>query len=55
LPDDFSGKSFWERTEILSSAIFEVFEPIEAIAMTFEEWEKDDSPIISNAKNGEVI
>ena len=55
LSDDFSGKNFWERTEILSSAILEVFEPIEAIAMTFEEWEKGDSPIISYAGSGEII
>ena len=55
MPDDFSGKSFWERTEILSSAILEVFEPIEAIAMTFQEWEKGDSPIIAYAGSGEVI
>ena len=55
LSNYFSGKSFWERTEILSSAILEVFEPIEAIAMTFEEWEKGDSPIISYAGSGEVI
>jgi len=55
LSDDFSGKSFWGRTEILASAILEVFEPIEAIAMTFEEWEKGDSPIISYAGNGEII
>ncbi|OQA59917.1 MAG: Nucleotidyltransferase domain protein [Candidatus Atribacteria bacterium ADurb.Bin276] len=55
LSDDFFGKSFWERTEILSSAILEVFEPIEAIAMTFQEWEKGDSPIISYAGSGEVI
>jgi hypothetical protein len=33
----------------------EVFEPIEAIAMTFEEWEKGDSPIISYAGSGEII
>jgi len=55
LSDDFFGKSFWERTEILSSAILEVFEPIEAIAMTFQEWEKGDSPIIAYAGSGEVI
>ena len=55
LSDDFFGKSFWERTEILSSAILEVFEPIEAIAMTFQEWEKGDSPIIAYAGSGEII
>jgi len=55
LSDDFLGKTYWERTEIISAAIFEIFEPIEAIAMTFEEWERGDTPIISYAKSGELI
>lgn len=53
--DDFAGKNFWERIEILSSAIYEVFEPIEAVAMTGEEWEKGESTIAAYAKEGEVI
>jgi predicted nucleotidyltransferase len=55
LSDDFQGKDYWERVEILAAAIYEVFEPIEAIAMTFEEWEKGSSPLISFARTGQVL
>ena len=30
---DFVGKDYWKRTDILSKAIYEVFEPIEAVAL----------------------
>ncbi|MBI2447035.1 MAG: nucleotidyltransferase domain-containing protein, partial [Candidatus Omnitrophica bacterium] len=53
--EDFAGKGYWERIDILSDAIYEVFEPIEAIAMTPNEWEKGESNIIENSKSGEVI
>ncbi|MBI5970612.1 MAG: nucleotidyltransferase domain-containing protein [Deltaproteobacteria bacterium] len=53
--DDFAGKGFWERIEILSEAIYEVFEPIEAVAMTPEEWRKGDSSIAEYSKNGEIV
>ena len=53
--DDFKGKNYWERIEILSDAIYKVFEPIEAVAMTSEEWEKKESSIVDYAQNGEVI
>ena len=52
---NFSGKDYWERIDILSDAIYEVFEPIEAVAMTPEEWEKKDSPVVDYVKDGEVI
>lgn len=55
ISDDFRGKDYWERTEILATAIYEVFEPIEAIAMTFEEWEKGSSPLISFARTGQML
>lgn len=55
LSNDFRGKDCWERAEILAAAIYEVFEPIEAIAMTFEGWEKGRSPIISFARQGQVV
>jgi len=55
ISEDFVGKSFWERIDILTDAIYEVFEPIEAIAMTPEEWEQGDSMICEFAKNGEMI
>ncbi|MBI4522494.1 MAG: nucleotidyltransferase domain-containing protein [Deltaproteobacteria bacterium] len=52
---DFAGKGYWERTEILSRAIYEVFEPIEAVALTPEEWDKGDSMVVEYAKAGEVV
>jgi predicted nucleotidyltransferase len=55
ISDDFSGKDYWERIDILADAIYEVFEPIEAVALTIEEWEKSESVIVDYAKEGEVI
>lgn len=55
ISDNFSGKGYWERIDVLSDAIYEVFEPIEAVAMTPEEWEKGESPIIEFSKTGEIV
>ncbi len=52
---DFAGKEYWERVDILSDAIYQVFEPIEAIAMTPEEWDRRDSMIVEFAEKGEVV
>ena len=32
ISDDFRGRNYWERIDILSDAIYEIFEPIEATA-----------------------
>jgi predicted nucleotidyltransferase len=37
------------------AALVKVFEPIEAIAMTPQEWESGDSLIVDYARNGEVV
>jgi predicted nucleotidyltransferase len=55
ISNDFFGKNYWERIDILSDAIYEVFEPIEAVALTVEEWEKDERVVSEYAKEGEVI
>jgi len=52
---DFKGLGRWERIEILSKAIYELFEPIEAVAMTPEEWDQGESYIVDYAKQGEVV
>lgn len=52
---DFMGKGYWERINILSAAISIVFQPIEAVAMTPEEWQSGDSLIADYARNGEVV
>ena len=52
---DFEGLNHWERIEILTNAIYEVFEPIEAVAFSPEEWERNDSLITQFAKAGQFI
>lgn len=55
ISEDFEGKGYWQRIDLLSAAIYEVFQPIEAIAMTPQEWENGDSLIIDYARDGEVV
>ena len=55
ISEDFAGKDYWERIDVLANAIVKVFQPIEAIAMTPEEWERGDSLIVDFARNGEVV
>ena len=45
----------WERIDILSAAIYEVFAPIEATAMTPEEWQNSDSILAEYARQGETV
>ena len=52
---DFADKNYWDRIDLLSDAIYEVFEPIEAVAMTPEEWDSRESMIVDYAENGEVV
>ncbi|MGA7875505.1 MAG: nucleotidyltransferase domain-containing protein [Desulfoferrobacter sp.] len=53
--DDFMGKSFWERLDILTDVIYEIFAPIEVTALTQEEWERGDSFVTDFARKGEVL
>jgi predicted nucleotidyltransferase len=55
ISEDFASKGYWERIDILSAAIATVFQPIEAVAMTLEEWQSGDSRIVDYARNGEVV
>ena len=53
--NDFNGKDYWTRINILSDAIYQVFAPIQAVAMTPQEWESKESPVCDFAQNGEII
>ena len=53
--EDFEGKRYWERIDILSNAIYRVFEPIEAIALTPDEWTMKTNPIVRSMENGVSI
>lgn len=48
----FAQKSYWERIDILSEAIYKVFAPIEATAFTPEEWRSGKSLIVDYARDG---
>jgi uncharacterized protein len=50
-----SGKDYWERVDILSAAIYEVFAPIEATAFTPEEWQSGQSLMVDYAKEGVLV
>ena len=52
---DFKGMDFWARVQILGRAVSEVLQPIEATALTPEEWDREDSRIVEFAKEGEVV
>ena len=51
----FSDKSYWERIDILTEAIYKVFAPIEASAFTPEEWKTEKSLLVDYAKNGVFV
>ena len=55
ISDDFDGMDYWQRIDILSEAIYEVFEPIEAVAITPYEWNRRESLVVDYARNGEVV
>jgi predicted nucleotidyltransferase len=52
---DFINVGLWERIKMISKAISIVFQPIQAIPMTPEEWERGDSMIAMIAREGEEI
>ncbi len=53
--NDFQGKDYWSRINILSDVIYQVVAPIQAVAMTPQEWENKESPICDFAQKGDVI
>ena len=55
ISSSFSGKTYWERIEILTEAIYEVFAPIEASAFTPDEWKSEKSLISDYAQNGVFV
>lgn len=55
ISSSFSDKSYWERINILTDAIYQVFAPIEASAFTLDEWKSEKSLISDYAKNGVLV
>ena len=54
--EDFAGMGYWERIDVLVEAIYKVRQPIEAVPMTDEQWEKGQSMIARFARQtGELV
>ena len=55
ISDDFEGKNYWDRVLIISEAVYQVFAPIEAVAMTSAEWDSGVSAVSQFARQGEEL
>jgi hypothetical protein len=55
ISNDFIGMDYWERIDILTDVIYEICAPVEAVALTQEEWEKGEPFVTDFAKNGKVF
>lgn len=53
--DSFKDKDYWERLDVISDAICEVFEPIEAVGLTLEEWNNKAYFVVEYAQNGQMV
>ena len=52
---DFVTKSYWERIDLLADVLYEIFAPVEAVAMTPDEWERGNSFVADFARKGEIL
>jgi predicted nucleotidyltransferase len=51
----FRGLNHWQRIEKMTDALYELFLPIEAHALTPEEWESGESMTAAYAKTSTLI
>ncbi|MDZ4861085.1 MAG: nucleotidyltransferase domain-containing protein [Candidatus Hydrogenedentes bacterium] len=55
ISEDFREMDQWSRIELLSEVIADVWQPIDAVAKTPEEWDDNGSIIVAIAKQGKVM
>lgn len=55
ISEDFKNHDYWSRIDLLSAAIYDVFEPLEVVGFTPEEWDNQISPLYDYAKQGEIV
>ena len=51
----FTGLNHWQRIEKMTDALYELFQPIEARAITPEEWRSDDCMTAAYAGTSTLI
>lgn len=55
ISESFKEMSYWKRIDTIARAVYSVFEPIEATALTPDEWERGEYTIVEFAKQGETV
>ena len=55
ISDDFADMGYWDRIEVIGNALAEVWQPIEAVAMSGEEWARGGTLLYAYASQGEVV
>lgn len=57
ISEAFDGKDLWSRAKLLggAQAAYHILEPIQAVAVTPQEWDGKTSTICELAKDGEVV
>lgn len=55
ISENFINRTYWERIDILTEAIYQVRAPIEVSAFTCEEWVAEQSLIVDFARNGILV
>ena len=53
--ESFEGMEYWKRIDVLSDAISEIFQPIEATGMTESEWRSRKYAVSGYARNGQIV
>jgi predicted nucleotidyltransferase len=55
ISESFKDMDYWQRIDVMAEAIYEIFEPIEAIAMTESEWKNKTFMAAHYAQNGLTV
>ena len=55
ISESFTGLNHWQRIEKMTDALYELFQPIEARALTPEEWRSGKSMTAAYAESSNLI
>jgi len=55
ISDTFRDMNYWQRIDILADAISDIFQPIEAVGMTSEEWDNKVLIAAEYARSGILV
>ena len=55
ISDSFKEMDYWQRIDVMADAISDIFKPIEAVAMTNEEWNTKAFMATEYASNGVLV